>query len=102
MSSPTQRSLAHLRKSFTVVDVVERWIPPARIRRDFAGIADIIACDPGVLACQTTSGSNFAARVKKIAESEHLPALLRAGVRVVVHGWTKRANGRYELREHEF
>jgi hypothetical protein len=42
---------------------------------------------------QTTSRANVAARVKKIAESEHLPAILRAGWKIEVHGWGKLKEG---------
>jgi predicted DNA-binding ribbon-helix-helix protein len=41
----------------------------------------------------------MAARLTKIGESEHLQAVLDSGMRVIVHGWVKRANGRWECRE---
>jgi hypothetical protein len=97
MSSPTQRSLATLRGAYELVDVVERWIPGANIRKDFCGIGDLIAIGPGVAVIQTTSDSNVSARVHKIAESDALPALQRAGVKVFVHGW-KKVKGRWQLR----
>jgi len=99
MASPTTRSLAELRKRYELVDVVERWIPGACIRRDFAGFGDIIAIGPGVCVVQTTSGDNLSKRVHKIVESDALPILQRAGVKVLVHGWRKNAKGRYVLRE---
>jgi hypothetical protein len=42
---------------------------------------------------QTTSRANINARVKKIAECEHLPAILRAGWKIEVHGWGKLKEG---------
>jgi len=98
--SPTARSLKLLRERGYHAEVVERWIPGANIRKDFAGFIDIIALkDDHVLAVQATSGSNVAARVAKITEHEKLSIVRRVGWHISVHGWTKRANGRYQLRE---
>lgn len=98
MGSPTQRSLAYLRERYPLVQVVERWIPQARKRIDLYGIADILAVGDDILAVQTTSASNVAARVKKITESAALPVLRKAGIRIHVHGWRK-SRGRWVLRE---
>jgi hypothetical protein len=88
--SPTQRSLAYLREQGMTCEVVERWNAFARIRQDLFGIIDIVALDEQqTLGVQTTSWTNVSARVKKIAESPHLPALLRAGWVLEVHGWKK-------------
>jgi hypothetical protein len=99
--TPTQRSLAYLRAQGHTVAVTEHWNPFARIRQDLFGILDLIALSPEgeTIGVQTTSGSNVAARVSKITASEHLPALRRAGWRLLVHGWSKGKNGRYRLRE---
>lgn len=71
-------------------EVVERWNAFARIRQDLFGIIDIVALDEQqTLGVQTTSWTNVSARVKKIADSPHLPALLRAGWVLEVHGWKK-------------
>src|ERR1043166_1347497 len=100
MSSPTQRTLAELRKrGYPLVQVVERWNPHAKVRQDMFGIIDVFAVGDDIVAVQATSGSNVSARVAKITESDALAHLRRANIRVLVHGWTKRANGRYELRE---
>ena len=97
--TPTQRTLALMRKRGYHAEVVERWIPGANIRRDFAGVVDVLCLGDGeVVGVQTTSASNVSARVRKIAEAETLPALRRAGVRLLVHGWRK--VGRFwEVRE---
>lgn len=98
--TPTQRSLAHLREAGYLAAVVERWNAHARIRQDLFGVIDILAVRDGeTLAVQTTSGSNVAARVAKIGESDAVPHLRRAGWRILVHGWRKGANGRWALRE---
>jgi len=97
--SPTQRTLAQLRAAgYPLVQVVERWNPYARVRQDLFGIIDVVAVGADIVAVQTTSGSNVAARVAKITESEALPILRRAGIRVLVHGWRK-VRGRWQLRE---
>lgn len=71
-------------------EVVERWNAFARIRQDLFGIIDIVALDEQqTLGVQTTSWTNVSARVKKIADSPQLPALLRAGWVLEVHGWKK-------------
>lgn len=102
--SPTARSLEHLRKTFPLVQVVEKWNPHARVRQDLFGIIDVIAVsETEIVAVQSTGGDggNVAARVLKIAESAALPILLKAGIRVIVHGWCKNAAGRWTLREVE-
>ena len=100
MSSPTQRSKAHLEKQGYRVAIVEHWNSFARIRQDLFGIVDLL-CLRGseTLAVQTTSASNMSARVKKIAESDAIADIRAAGWGFHVHGWRKGANGRYTLRE---
>ena len=93
--SPTQRSLALLRKDGWTVDVTERWIPGMNVRKDFLGFVDLIALRGGeTLAVQATSdnGGNMAARVAKIKASPNLPIVLAAGWAVCVLGWRKKAN----------
>nr|PZN20235.1 MAG: hypothetical protein DIU78_19625 [Pseudomonadota bacterium] len=98
--SPTQRSLAVLRERYPLVQVVERYIPQARKRIDLYGIADILCVSESeIVAVQTTSASNVAARVSKLTESPALPILRKAGVKILVHGWRKNAKGRWTLRE---
>lgn len=99
MSSPTQRSLAHLRDGGWLAQVVERWNPHARVRNDLFGFIDILAIRDGqTLGVQATSGTNVAARVRKIAEAQHVGAVRAAGWRLEVHGWRKNAAGRWVLR----
>lgn len=98
--SPTQRSLAHMRSQGATVCVVEHWNPFSKTRQDMFGILDLVALlDGETIGIQTTSGSNVSARVAKITASEHLPALRRAGWRLLVHGWRKNAAGKWQLRE---
>ena len=81
MSSPTQRTLAHLRAAgYPLVQVVERWNPYARVRQDLFGIIDVVAVGADIVGVQATSASNVSARVAKITESEALPILRNAGL----------------------
>jgi hypothetical protein len=41
-------------------------------------------------------------RIKKISESPLLPEVLRSNWRVLVFGWYKKENGRYDYKEFEF
>ena len=96
--SPTARSLKYLREMGYLADVVERWIPMARIRKDLFGIGDIFAIkDNERLIVQTTSASNVSARVRKIADHENTPKVRSAGVSIHVHGWRKNAAGRWVI-----
>jgi hypothetical protein len=99
VSSPTQRTLAHLRAAgYPLVQVVERWNPHARVRQDLFGVVDVLVVGADIVGVQATSGSNVAKRVAKLTESPALPVLRKAGVRVLVHGWRK-LRGRWRLRE---
>jgi hypothetical protein len=99
MSSPTQRSLKVLRERGYLAEVVEKWLPMARVRKDLWGFCDILCLNgKEILAVQTTSGSNVSARVTKIANHENVEKVRQAGIAIHVHGWTKR-KGRWQLRE---
>jgi hypothetical protein len=97
--TPTQRSLKYLRDDGYMAAVVEKWNPHARIRQDLFGIVDILAIKDGeTLAVQTTSGSGVSSRVSKIANSDSVAMIRKAGWRFHVHGWRKNSKGRYVLR----
>lgn len=100
MITPTQRSLKYLREDGWLAEVTERWNPHARIRQDLLGFIDIIAIRGGeTLAVQTTTGSNAAARVRKIGESPNVAAVRAAGWTIHVHAWSKKGKpARWELR----
>lgn len=98
--SPTARTLELMRERGYYAEVVERWIPGARIRKDYAGFIDVLAIgDHEIIGIQATSASNVAARIKKITDHENLIPVRRAGIRILVHGWGKRADGKWHLRE---
>lgn len=114
-TKPTQRTLQYLRKQgCQLVAVTEHWNPWAGIRQDLFGIIDVLAIkDDTVIAVQCCASSGVSSRVKKIADAEFknpetgetcltLAALLKVPcIKVYVHGWSKLANGRWQLREVE-
>lgn len=101
--TPSQRTVAHLRKLGYQTANVEFFNYFTKRKHDLYGCIDILAIGNGeTLAVQVTSKSNMSARIKKIEESEALPEMLRSGWRVIVHGWWKGTNGRYQLKEFEF
>jgi len=101
--TPSQRTVAHLRKLGYQTANVESFNYFTKRKHDLYGCIDILAIGNGeTLAVQVTSKSNMSARIKKIEESEALLEMLRSGWRVIVHGWWKGTNGRYQLKEFEF
>lgn len=99
-SSPTTRSLAEMRRRGYYAEVTEHWNSFIRQRKDMFGFADVICLgDNEVVVVQTTSWSNVASRVNKIADHENTPAVRKAGIRILVHGWRRAKNGRWEHRE---
>lgn len=98
-TSPTQRTLAELRKRGYLAAVVEKWNPHARIRQDLFGLIDVIGLREGeTVGIQTTTAAHVADRVQKIADSDKVAMIRKAGWKIVVHGWRKAA-GRWVLRE---
>lgn len=89
--SPTQRSLAKLRKEGWFVAITERWNQYAHVRQDLFGFIDLLAIKGDqTLAVQTTSGSNVAARIDKIKGIQASALWLESPNRkIVVHGWRK-------------
>lgn len=90
--TPTARSLKALRDRGATPAKVEYFNPGTRRLHDLYGFIDIVALEPGVsgvLAIQTTSGSNVAARLAKIAQEARAGLWLACGNRIVIHGWRK-------------
>lgn len=99
-TSPTQRTLAHLRKHGWTVAVTERWNAFAKIRQDLFGCIDLVAIHPelGIMGVQATSYSNLAARETKSRAIPALQTWMRAGGRFSLYGWKQLPNGRWEPR----
>lgn len=99
MGSPTQRSLKLLRDSDWDIEVVEKWIPGANIRRDLFGIIDLLGVKGmQTLGVQTTSYSNLSARLKKMGDSPMIGKLREAGWLLEAHGWKKNKAGKWEVK----
>jgi hypothetical protein len=92
--SPTARTLAWLRKTGALAQVVERYNPHAKRRVDLFGFIDVVALDggPGTLGVQTTSAGNVAHRMDKLRTTcaGAMDRWLAAGNRLTIHGWAKR------------
>ena len=96
--TPTQRSLIYLREQGYLCEIVEKWNSFTKTRKDLWGWCDILAIREGeILAVQVTA-AGVSSRIKKIMESETLPIVRKAGVRIEVHGWRKNVKGRYVMR----
>ena len=96
--TPTQRSLVYLREQGSLCEVVEKWNSFTKTRKDLWGWCDILAIREGeILAVQVTA-AGVSSRIKKIMESDTLPIVRKAGVRIEVHGWRKNVKGRYVMR----
>ncbi len=98
--TPTARSLRELRALGYIADVVERWLPHTRLRRDCFGFADILAAHPRdaiFMLVQVTTGAHVSHRLRKAQQRPELLAWLKAGGLFEVHGWQRRA-GRWQCR----
>ena len=82
------------------VEIVERWNPHSRTRHDLFGFLDLLCIGPdGLLGVQTTSGTNVAARVRKITDAPLVGLVRDCGIAIHVHGWRKDKAGRWQVRE---
>ena len=91
MASPTQRTLEYYRSYGIEIDVVERWIPQARIRKDLFGFIDLVAItDKKTVGVQATSTGNMGARERKILATPAAKIWAAAPDReVLIIGWRK-------------
>lgn len=95
MSSPTQRSLALLKKEGYKPWIVESYNSFGHNRVDLYSFLDIVALrggDNGILGVQTTSISNISARVHKITGIPVSHLWLETGNRIWIVGWGKIKN----------
>ena len=97
--SPTQRSLAYLRKVGYDVEIVEKFNHFAKVRHDLFNFADLLASRDGVplMFVQVTTQSNASARRKKLLANVIAKRLVRQKLEVVLHAWAKRG-GRGERK----
>jgi hypothetical protein len=96
----TARTLAMLRKGGYLADIVERWVPHAKIRRDLFGFADIIAIragEPGAMLKQTTTAANLPSRRRKAQSAPAMRTWLASGGKFELWGWHYH-NGRWQAK----
>jgi hypothetical protein len=99
----TLRSRKLLEEQGYTVATVEYYNSFTKRKHDLFGCIDLLAIGNGeTLAIQVTSKSNMSARIHKIEDSPALIEMIRSNWRVIVHGWFKAKNGRFELKEFEF
>lgn len=82
------------------IQKTESWNHFAKVKNDFAGIADFLAWKPGkvgVLAIQVTSRSNHSSRVKKLLNSQNTPSWLASFNRIQVWSWDTKGMGKRRI-----
>ena len=83
--------------------MVESYNSFTKRKKDMFGILDMVAIgNEETLGIQMTSKSNMSSRIKKIQESDYFVEILRSKWRIIVIGWFKKPNGRYDFKEFEF
>jgi hypothetical protein len=103
LPSLNQRTVALFEERGYQCDIVESYNAFTKRKKDLFNLFDILAIGQGeTVAIQLTSKSNMSTRIRKISESSILPELLRSNWRVLVIGWFKKPNGRYDYKEFEF
>ncbi len=91
MASPTSRTLAYLRDNGWTADVVEKWLPFVKIRKDLFGCIDILAINgQSIMGVQATSTPNVNARIKKAQAEPRMALWKQSGGLFAVAGWAKR------------
>ena len=84
-------------------EVVESYNSFTKRKKDMFGILDMVAIgNAETIGIQMTSKSNMSARIKKIQDSDYFVELVRSKWRIIVIGWFKKENGRYDYKEFEF
>lgn len=89
-ASPTQLTLREMRNRGYTCEVVEKFNYHSKTRKDLYGCIDVLCVGNGeTVAVQSTTYTNVASRVSKIAEADAVGEMREAGWRILVHGWHK-------------
>ena len=88
--SPTQLTMAWMKRRGFIAQIVERWNPFAKVRQDLFQVIDIVAVneDGDLIGIQVTTRGNISSRRAKVRESLGAKYLAMYN-RVEVHGWQK-------------
>ncbi|MCF6766159.1 hypothetical protein L3V82_10280 [Thiotrichales bacterium 19S3-7] len=90
MTNYNQLALKELKANEYSCQVVERWCGFSKRKHDLFGIIDVLAVgNSETLGIQITSRNNIASRIKKIADSDVINDLRKAGWRIEVWGYDK-------------
>ena len=102
-SSPTQKSIAHLKNLGYMVGIVEHYNAFSRRRHDLFNFIDILAVHPKkkqTLGVQTTTQRNISNHMNKMLPMEKVRLWLESGNLLEIHGWVKRGKkGKRKLWE---
>lgn len=97
MSSPTAKTLAYYRREGYTAQVVERFNPFSKTRKDLFNIIDVIAIHPivhslggGIVGIQACAGASHATRKKKCMADPLLRRWLQSGGIFKLVSWSKR------------
>jgi len=91
MTTNTARTLKYLRDHGYQAEVVERYLPYVKRRKDLFGFIDIIAINgENILGVQSCDGSTFAEHDKKIVAAPAAPLWLASGGLLWLMGWRKK------------
>lgn len=95
-STPTQRTMRHLRHDGATCAVVEKWnqhVGPHGIRQDLFGFVDVLVLDPtrGFVGVQCCARSTHADHRRKIVDERTEVAIewLRCGGVIEIWSWGK-------------
>ena len=96
--SPAQLSLQALRERGYIVEMVEHYNSFTHRRKDLWGFIDILAIkENSVLAVQVAGGiGEKNPHLEKMNESELLPIVKSAGIKIELHIWRKLITSRYK------
>ena len=99
MSSPMQQSLKMLREAGWHAEIVEYFHAFGKVKIDFCNFADIIFFrdGDGIHACQVFGRKEFAPHKKKILAEPRALIWLKAGGRILLHGWDQRQEGKRKV-----
>ncbi len=90
-ASPSAMTKRHYEEKGYLIGRVESYNPRSRRTNDLFGFADhVVILWDGVLFVQSTTGSNHAARRKKILASPEAQKIIEIGHKVVIVSWSKK------------
>lgn len=102
-TSPTQRTLKHLRDQGYTCAIVEKFNSFIKIRQDLFGIIDIICLAPGsIIGVQSTGQDFYGHRSNMMNDKKKKEACekwINAGGRLILYGWSYKTKGKRKIYE---